>query len=379
MWFDQKHCMILSYVIPFHFILFLFHHTLLNNFPFFSFTVYVILCYAILFHFIPSLLYSIASYSTLMICCDIISYAKLRGCTPKKIGTSPRATRATTKQPQCSAVFWLGRSFFFRKAWKQTLIEATFTWFVYKMLRQSRKISNKKKDFPHCIESEFGAETFWGHHQLTNGMQSGWHSCMLTSSMLIHVLNPWICPSLAKQSDVHLTEINSASSKRSRRPKNGWTQRSQTQQPIVCVCDPLERLGSVSLHRNCRAPGKPHQTFPWLLNWEILRIPAGMSQLGRSSHSSQRSVYASAFDATSASGSTSTSCGKKRKSTITEYCKTGTEVPQQVLSCAWWLVLNLALALHLRLRVTFKIALTMDPCTNGTKTVKPNDCSVGTI
>lgn len=231
----KKHCMILSYVIPFHFILFLFHHTLLNNFPFFSFTVYVILCYAILFHFIPSLLYSIASYSTLMICCDIISYAKLRGCTPKKIGTSPRATRATTKQPQCSAVFLTWKILFFRKAWKQTLIEATFTWFVYKMLRQSRKISNKKKDFPHCIESEFGAETFWGHHQLTNGMQSGWHSCMLTSSMLIHVLNPWICPSLAKQSDVHLTEINSASSKRSRRPKNGWTQRSQTQQPIVCV------------------------------------------------------------------------------------------------------------------------------------------------
>lgn len=203
-----------------------------------------------------------------------------------------------------------------------------------------------------------------------------WHSCMLTSSMLIHVLNIWICPSLAKQSDVHLTEINSASSKRSKRPKNGWTQRSQTQQPIVCV---TLLKGSVSLHRNCRAPGKPHQTFPWLLNWEILRIPAGMSQLGRSSHSSQRSVYASAFDATSASGSTSTSCGKKRKSPITEYCKTGTEVPQQVLSCAWWLVLNLALALHLRLRVTFKIALTMDPCTNGTKTVKPNDCSVGTI
>ena len=272
MWFDQKHCMILSYVIPFHFILFLFHHTLLNNFPFFSFTVYVILCYAILFHFIPSLLYSIASYSTLMICCDIISYAKLRGCTPKKIGTSPRATRATTKQPQCSAVFWLGRSFFFRKAWKQTLIEATFTWFVYKMLRQSRKISNKKKDFPHCIESEFGAETFWGHHQLTNGMQSGWHSCMLTSSMLIHVLNPWICPSLAKQSDVHLTEINSASSKRSRRPKNGWTQRSQTQQPIVCVCDPLERFGFSSSQLQ-----GPRQTSPNLSLTVELRNPAHSS------------------------------------------------------------------------------------------------------
>ena len=31
---------------------------------------------------------------------------------------------------------------------------------VYRMLRQSRKISNKVKDFPSCIESEFGAETF---------------------------------------------------------------------------------------------------------------------------------------------------------------------------------------------------------------------------